>query len=277
MGTVTCRLHQILSSLTVISLFSMLKILVALLLLSLLPVHASDCRYLSSPPDATRAAGQNNIAQAWYGGATTRYAHAVLGDSIEADTLYIKQHNQSGCALSLTLAPHSVFEDITPRIADVTGDGQDNVITIESHEDYGASLAIYAIKDRQVVKVTSTPYIGTRFRWLAPIGTADFNADDILDIALIRTPHLAGVLQIWSFAAESPELLIAEAGYSNHKIGQNFITGGISVCSDGPRIVVPDIRWQNTLTVSLTNGTLNTLHSAAGTDSQTISRGLQCP
>ena len=102
-------------------------------------------------------------------------------------------------ALEVTLDDQSVFEDVNPRIADVTGDGQNDIIVIESRTDQGASLAIYGIENDELKKIASTPFIGTPNRWLAPIGTADFNSDGVNDVAYVQTPHLASVLKIWSF------------------------------------------------------------------------------
>lgn len=239
------------------------------------PVAAEDCEYLPSPPDAG-SANSADIESAWYGGATDRYAHGVLGDSIEATTLYVKHRDNTDCALAFTLDEQRVFEDVTPRIADVTGDGRDNIIAIESHTDHGAALAIYGIQNDELVRVTGTPPIGTRYRWLAPIGSADFNGDDIQDVAYIETPHLAGVLQIWSFADGQARKLVSKAGFSNHRIGENTNTGGVVQCHGRPRIVVPDVRWSRTMTVEFTNDILIVEQVANDTNRETISQHLAC-
>ena len=222
------------------------------------PVDAAKhCDYKPGPTDAEVISADEpdkGIDSAWYGDATSLYRHGVLGDAIEAHTLYVKQANIDGCALEVTLDSQSVFEDVNPRIADVTGDGQNDVIVIESHLDQGASLAIYGIESGELKKIASTPFIGTPNRWLAPVGTADFNGDGIHDVAYVQTPHLAGVLKVWSFENKNPTLLFSKAGYSNHRIGQNYITGGINNCGKSPVIILPDISWSQLLKVSINNG-----------------------
>ncbi len=252
------------------------------LALSPTDVYALDCGYKASPPDAEIATTQNlaadtGVISAWYGGATTSYAHGVLGDAIEANTLYALKSGPKGCALAITLGNESVFEDVTPRIADVTGDGENNVITIESHQDKGASLAIYGIKNQRLIKIASTPHIGRANRWLAPVGIADFNGDKIKDVAYVQTPHIGGILKIWSFEAETPELLASKQGFSNHKIGQNYITGGLRVCGDRIEIILPDQNWKHTLIAYKEGNTIVSDIYANSANESTINTAMRCP
>ncbi len=248
------------------------------IVLALLSVTAEAyaCDYKESPPDAGRITGTSGIAEAWYGDATQRYGHGVLGDSIEAQTLYVKPSGDEGCALSFTTSNQSVFEDVTPRLADVTGDGIDDIITIESDIERGASLAIYSIVENQLQKIASTPAIGTRYRWLAPIGTADFNNDNIADVAYVETPHLGGVIKVWSFAGGAPELLASQSGYSNHRIGENYITGGVAHCNGQTQMIVPSLNWQQTYAITVTDDKIASTVVADNTTSDTIASLLRC-
>ncbi len=255
-----------------------------LLLLSSTTGYAAaeeDCRYVPGPPDAQPAYASEpqdgEIALAWYGQQTTSYQHGVLGDAIEAGRLYVKLQNQSGCGLAFTLPEDSVFEDVTPRIADVTGDGANDVIVIESHQQRGASLAVYGIEDSQLVKLASAPYVGKRFRWLAPVGMADFNNDGIDDVAYVQTPHIGGILKIWSFRDSSPQQLASAGGFSNHRIGENFITGGIRDCGNGVEMVLPDQRWSQVLLVEhRSDGQLNTQVYSPQFSMKAIEDALAC-
>lgn len=237
------------------------------------------CQYIPGPHDAgvVEATG-NGVSMAWYGSATEIYGHAVLGDGIEAHTLYVRTDSMAAddCAIGITLDDDSVFEDVTPRIADVTGDGVNNIITIESHQNQGASLAIYGVSDGKLSKQVSTPYIGQSYRWLAPVGVADFNSDGSPDVAIIVTPHLAGVLQIWSFKDDAPQRLASQPGFSNHRIGENFITGGVAQCNGKDVMVVPDRTWRSTMTVTFSNGELQAVQTADDVTSATIEQQLAC-
>lgn len=244
------------------------------------PLNVADkCSYLPGPADAeiVTAIGKG-ITTAWYGNRTEIYGHGVLGDAIEAHTLYVKTNTMSAtdCALHITLDAHAVFEDVNPRIADVTGDGYNDVIVIESNLDTGASLAIYGIENGHFQKLASTPHIGQSNRWLAPVGTADFNADGIEDVVFIETPHLGGDLQIWSFKDRLARKLAAQRGFSNHKIGENTMTGGIAQCGGPPIIVVPDRRWQTTMAATLTGGTIQAVEVENSVSGDVIARKLAC-
>lgn len=240
----------------------------------------ASCIYSQGPADAAVAMADNNhtgVASAWYGGATDIYAHGVLGDAIEAKILYATGKDSEQCALEFTLDDHSVFEDITPRIADVTGDGKNDVIVIESHVNHGASLAIYGITGNRLKKIASTPHIGQRYRWLAPAGIADFNADGVSDVAYVQTPHIGGVLQIWSFKNEVPALLAEARGFSNHRIGESTITGGIKHCSATPSLILPDQNWSQLLSVVVKDGAITSHVIGRDTSADAISRNLRCP
>lgn len=250
-------------------------------LLSSPPVQAANCDYKAGPPDAgiatsAKVSGNSGIVSAWYGDATTLYTHGVLGDAIEAHTLYAHIEGDNHCALAITLDQHSVFEDVTPRIADVTGDGNNNVIAIESHINKGASLAIYGIKNQQLTKVASAPHIGKANRWLAPVGIADFNHDGIDDVAYVQTPHIGGILKIWSFKAGEPTLLASKAGFSNHKIGQNFITGGIRNCGANTELVLPNQQWSQTLIASVNGDSIKVRPYAPKVEPNTVEQAINC-
>ena len=190
---------------------------------------------------STTSAASKGIQTAWYDGATTRYAHGVLGDAIEAGELHVKMAN--GSMVSLTLDAQHVFEDIAPRLADMDGDGQDEIITIRSHANKGGQIAVYGItasQPDQLSLVASTPYIGRAYRWLAPVGIADFNNDGAMDIAYIDRPHLAKILRVWSYTPTGLQQIAQKQGLTNHRIGDDFISGGVSLCGEQPAMLTVD-------------------------------------
>ena len=176
----------------------------------------------------TSSSTNSGIKTAWYNDATTRYAHGVLGDAIEAGSLYAK--TVEGKIVSIKLDQTQVFEDIQPRLADINGDGRNEIITIRSHNQKGAQIAVYGISKEapnSLSLVASTPYIGQANRWLAPVGIADFDNDGAMDIAYIDRPHLAKILRVWSYRKGDLMQVSQKQGLTNHKIGHNFITGGV--------------------------------------------------
>ncbi|MCR9139391.1 MAG: hypothetical protein NXI27_25550 [Alphaproteobacteria bacterium] len=174
-----------------------------------------------------------DIRKAWYGAPTKRYGHAVLGDGIEAGSLLVTTADNE--TLELVLPKTEVFEDRYPRLADLDNDGVTEVITIRSSLSDGASVAIYALQNGQLVERASTGFIGRANRWLNIAGIADFDGRPGLEIAFVRTPHIGGTLFFFSYADGSLSQVGAMDGFSNHFIGSRELrlSAGSDVNNDG--------------------------------------------
>lgn len=190
------------------------------------------------------SAAQNIIA-ARYTDPTDRYPHGVLGDRLEWGALELTLSN--GSKRRIVLPRDRVFEDLEPRLADVDLDGDLEVISIESHQLQGARLAIYDASGL----VAANPYIGTRFRWLAPVVIADLDEDGAIEIAYVDRPHLAKILRVWRFSDSRLFQVASLQGVTNHKFGENFISGGLRDCGAGPEMVVASRNWGSIVSVQL--------------------------
>jgi hypothetical protein len=242
-----------------------------------LAAPALACDYPGGPPDAqeVRAEGEG-VTWAYFSNATEIYGHGVLGDRIEARALRAETAMTGPCDSAVYLGEDAVFEDVTPRIADVTGDGLNDVIVIETRIDAGASLAVYGMNGQTFEKLAATPYIGRPFRWLAPAGIADFDGDGVKDVAYVETPHIGGTLRIWSFRGNQPREIASAPGYSNHRIGENFITGGVRDCGNGPELVLPSADWSQTLLAWQHGGVIESAVLAEDATPKTIARLMEC-
>tara|TARA_R110001583_G_scaffold25250_4_gene91549 strand:- start:6501 stop:7445 length:945 start_codon:yes stop_codon:yes gene_type:complete len=183
-------------------------------------------------PLSRLAYGQRNIIRAWFANPTNRYAHNVLGDSLEASKLIVETFK--GNRLTVNLPENRVFEDLEPRIIDVNGDGSDEIIVIESDIALGASLAVYSIIDSHLVKIASTSFIGTPYRWLNPVGVGDFDGDGHTDIAAVITPHIGGLLRLYHLTGNHLSQFAEYSGVSTHGIGSTELGLG-RVISATPR------------------------------------------
>lgn len=214
----------------------------------------------------TRAEAQEGPVAAWYEDPTTRYAHAVLGDGIEAGTLAVQIAPGPDCRVGrITLPEAEVFEDIAPRLADLDGDGRAEVIAVHSHRDRGARLAVFAVTpDGNALQLAAaTPHIGRTNRWLAPLGAADLDGDGAIEIAYVDRPHLARTLRVWRYQPEGPGQgslteVAALEGLTNHRIGEDFISGGLRDCGTGPEMITADATWSRVMATRLDGETLTT-------------------
>lgn len=148
-------------------------------------------------PDGRVAVGHRDIARAWLAEPTSRYDHGILGDKIEAGSLVIE--TRDGKPHTVRLRDDAVFEDLEPRLADLDGDGHDEIVVVKSYLTRGSSLAVIAARKGRYAIVAETPPLGAPHRWLDPAGIADFNGDGQIDIALVRQPHVIGVLELWTW------------------------------------------------------------------------------
>lgn len=209
------------------------------------------------------------VTDAAYVDETTRYSHGILGDAIEYGALIL--FTEDG-PRKYTLPENRVFEDLAPRLADLDGDGDIEVIVIETDVNLGASLAIY----NETGKIAATPFLGRSHRWLAPIGIADFNGDGVVDIAYIEKPHLAKILKIVSFENGSLRQIMEIAGLTNHRIGEDFISGGVRVCGGAPEMITVDANWQNIISTQIIDDAPVFTTIGRFTGQQSLTNALAC-
>lgn len=209
------------------------------------------------------------ILSADYAGPTDRYAHGVLGDAIEWSVLQITTDRDT---YAITLPIDRVFEDLAPRLADLDNDGTPEIIVVEAQAETGAQLAIYD----ETGKIAETPHIGTRNRWLAPIGAADLDGDGLIEIAYIDRPHLAKTLRVWRFQDGDLTEIAAGSGLTNHRIGEDFISGGIRDCGRGPEMITANANWSRVIATRLENGALRATDLGAFAGQGSFSAVLGC-
>ena len=215
-------------------------------------------------PDSHAVSGGRNIAWVWLGSPTNRYSHDALGSSVHAASLHaiVVQPDGSQRALSLELPPNRVFEDRLPRLADLDGDGRDEIILVESDLRLGASLVVYGLRlgaaARQPVlaQLARSPFIGTPQRWLNPAGVADFANDGRPDIAAVTTPHLGGVLTLYRYQPPVLEPGARMQGLTNHRIGsaEQQLTAIVNFPGQRPALIVPGVSLRNLRVVRLGSG-----------------------
>ncbi len=207
---------------------------------------------------ASRRGG--DVVEAWYEEPTRRYGHAILGDAVEAGTLVAK--TSGGKVLRLQLPETEVFEDRTPRLADLDGDGTVEIITIRSSLAGGGSVTVYGVVDGQVVERATNGFIGRTNRWLNVAGIADFDGRPGLEIAHVRTPHIGGTLFFHSFRNGKLKQVAAIDGFSNHQIGAREMRLS----------AVTDLDGDGRVELALPSNTRATLRVIAVTDNGAVER-----
>lgn len=191
------------------------------------------------------AQGRPVLIGADYAEPTTRYAHGVLGDAVEWGALTLTADRCPDCArpdplrVTIRLPETRVFEDLAPRLVGLAPDRPDMALVVESDLTLGARLALYAPSGL----VAATPFIGQANRWLAPLGAADLDGDGRLEVAYVDRPHLAKTLRIWRLEGDRLTEVAAMPGLSNHRIGWDYIEGGLRDCGQGPEMILASGDW----------------------------------
>jgi FG-GAP-like repeat len=203
---------------------------------------------------SSAAPGHSDIAWAWFASPTARYPHASMGSPIHAGSLHAL--SREGKLLSLELPKQRVWEDLQPRLVDLDGDGRDEIVVIEADSERGAALVAYGLPlaGTQLQERARSAWLGLPFRWLNPIGFADFDGDGKLDIASITTPHIGGVLTLYHYKPPRIEPYAKVPDVSNHQMGDpnlqmHAVTG---LPGQRPTVIVPDmtrralhaLRWE---------------------------------
>lgn len=217
------------------------------------------------------AAAAEVVIGAQYDAPTDRYGHGVLGDAIEYGELVIETEDWSNRVRYRVMLPvDHVFEDIAPRLWDITGDGNPEVVVIETDVRRGGSLAVY----NQTGKIAETPHIGQSNRWLAPVGAADFDGDGRIEVAFVDRPHFVKVLRVFEWDGTALRLDTEIGGLTNHRIGDDFISSGVRDCGDGPEMVTTDADWSDLMVTSFDTGW--TARSVGAFSAQGLADALAC-
>ena len=202
---------------------------------------------------------------------TDRYDHAVLGDAMEWGGLDLT--TASGQVLRVTLPESRVFEDVTTRLADLDGDGDREVIVVETDIARGAMLAVYDASGR----VAATAPFGETHRWLAPAGIADLDGDGRIEIAYVDRPHLARELVVMRLEGAELIELARLASLTNHRIGDSVIRGGVRDCGSGPDLRLAEPTWTRVMRVVFQDGRLTAQPLGAIAGPKGLDAALACP
>lgn len=194
-----------------------------------------------------------------YAAPTNRYDHNIMGRVPAWSRLQVDVASCSTCGAAVARItvgqPQSrVFEDFAPRLWDITGDGRPEVVAVESDVSTGSRLAVWQVIDDRngpvLRRLATTAFLGTKYRWLAPIGAADFDGDGAIEIAYVEKPHLDRVLRLVRLEGDRLANVAFLAGVTNHAIGQEQVESLVRTCSGVPEIIALSEDGQHVLAIT---------------------------
>ncbi len=172
---------------------------------------------------------------------TDQYPHGVLGDNLEATAITLLD-TKSGLRVvnEIHIDAGDVIEGIAPIWVDLDGDGAREIIVTQSNADAGARIVVYR-EDGGIV--ASGEPVGQGFRWRHQLAAGQFIDGGPLEIAVIRTPHIGGILEIFALEDGRLEIKAELSGFSSHQIGSRNLDSALVADFSGDgilEVVVPD-------------------------------------
>lgn len=215
------------------------------------------------------------VDRVWFDHPSEIYDHGILGRAAEPDRLFVQfAPDSNDCGSVITAGEGHVFEDTAPRLADLDRDGENEVIVVRTSVAKGAQLAVYGIKGNAFGLIAATDYIGQPHRWLAPAGIADFDGDGRVEIAYVDRPHLLGDLVFVRLEGKQLREIARLPGFTNHRIGDKFISGGVRTCGQGPELVLASKDWTRLLVVGWDKGPV--MRDVGTYSAKTMQTALDC-
>ena len=149
-------------------------------------------------------------------------------------------------------------------MADVDGDGIQEIIVTVSDEDSGARLVAYHADGR---RVAISAAIGRGYRWLHQVAAGALGASDGLDVVVIRTTHIGGIVQAFRLEGDRSEVVAELRGLSSHVLGSPNLDMALLADATGDgtlEVIAPSQDMRSLGVISRTvDGFENGRHAAA--------------
>lgn len=172
---------------------------------------------------------------------TDRYAHGVLGDEIEAGGITLLEPLvEDGPATTIAIDPPSVVEGIAPIWADLSGDGQREIVVTVSNNRDGARIVVFDESGNQVAR---GPAVGQGSRWRHQIAVAPFGPQGSVELVDVLTPHIGGVVEFYRLDGDELSIVAEVPGYTSHIIGTRNLDMAVAGDFDGdgrPELLLPN-------------------------------------
>jgi len=172
---------------------------------------------------------------------TTRYAHGIAGDEIEAASVTLLDPSSENSPETIITVPEpSVIEGIMPLWADLDGDGEREIIVTQSDAEKGAQIVVY---DESGQQVAQGPAIGLGNRWRHQLAVAPFGPQGEIELVDVLTPHIGGVVEFYQLLGKELHVVATIPGYTSHVIGSRNLDMALAGDLDGDghvELLLPD-------------------------------------
>ena len=164
-------------------------------------------------------------------GATTRYAHGALGDTLEAGAIVLLDMRETPTVAStIVIQGGGIVEGISPIWADLDGDGTRDIVVTVSDPAVGARIVVY---DETGQVAAEGPTVGAGFRWRHQLAVAPFGPSGETELAVMLTPHIGGNVEFYRMRGDTLEIVARLPGPTSHVNGSRNLDMALAGDLDG--------------------------------------------
>ena len=148
---------------------------------------------------------------------TEKYNHGVLGDNLEAASITLIETQPIIQVVSvISISENEVIEGIAPIWIDMNGDGQREIIVTVSDLNLGAGIVVFSENGERLAE---GPKMGQPFRWRHQIAYGTMGSNGELELVVVRTPHIGGLVEYYRFSDDNLEIVAQYSGITSHVLG----------------------------------------------------------
>lgn len=144
--------------------------------------------------------------------------------------------------LAYALKDDSVFEDLSPRLADLNSDGRDEVLVVRGEQNLGSSLMALGVRNGRLEVLAESAPTGKQYVWLNQAGIADVDGDGRQEVLAVMQPHQNGQLVVYDYVEGRFQETQRMDDISNHVFGSRDqgMSALLDVDHDGrPDLIIP--------------------------------------
>jgi hypothetical protein len=166
-------------------------------------------------------------------GNSDRYYHPILGSADNATGFRVMKGND--LVSTYSLKANQVFETKRALITDIVPENQGyEIVLTVSDDNFGARMEVYSLEGKQL---GVSEFVGRSHRWMHLLAVAPFTDLPLMEqgqvqLALIQTPHIGGILKLYQWNETKLERINQQSGFSTHAIGSDNLNMAIAANFD---------------------------------------------